>query len=178
MHAPFEIHWSRVPPSESRIPVARGQYLLAMWPAPVNYDECFKAAGFSNFADNDDEWDARAEDFLTRVLTELLVYGSGVLQSAPLTKGLPWYRRPFQVAPTHTLINQILLPMHWDSLPACHVSFGGNMAALRTGDGHFLLWLTLPAQGQFQLKSFLSKVAGPWPVLETHLNWRALQGAA
>ena len=49
----FQIHWSLVPATEAMDLAPPGHRLLAIWPAPVNHDVCFKAAGFTLFGDND-----------------------------------------------------------------------------------------------------------------------------
>jgi hypothetical protein len=63
--------------------------------------------------------------------------------------------------------------MQWDSLPDFCVRFGNQGVALRTGSGHFLLWVTLPDAGP-EAGGFVSEVAGPWAVLETKLRWTTL----
>jgi hypothetical protein len=71
------------------------------------------------------------------------------------------------------LPEQALWPMQWDSLPDFRVRFGNEGIALRTGSGHFLLWVTLPDGGP-EAGGFVRKVAGPWPVVETSLRWTTL----
>jgi hypothetical protein len=169
----FQIHWSLVPQDETTALVAPNCRLLAIWPAPVNHDACFRQAGFTQFGDNDAEWDQAAEGLLRRVLEKLGRYGDPKLESQPLRDNPPWYLRPFVAGRKLPLPQQALWPMQWDSLPDFHVRFGKKGAALRTGSGHFLLWVTLPDAGS-EAGRFVSEVAGPWPVLETRLRWAML----
>lgn len=147
--------------------------LLAVWPAPVNHDVCFKEAGFTLFGDNDEDWDKAAEDLLRRVLDSLSRFGTEKYLSEPLKNNPPWYLRLFRPAQKLPLQQQALLPMHWDSLSSCHVQFGNNGAALWTGNGHFLLWISLPNAGP-DASEFVKSIAGPWPVVETKLRWAIL----
>jgi hypothetical protein len=173
----FQVHWSLVPPDESAALVAADCRLLAIWPAPVNHDACFEQAGFTLFGDNDAQWDQAAEGLLRRVLEKLGRYGDPKLESRPLRNNPPWYLRPFVTGRELPLPEQALWPMQWDSLPDFRVRFGEKGAALRTGSGHFLLWVTLPDAGP-EAGGFVSEVAEPWAVLETKLRWTTLLPAA
>lgn len=173
MPSRFQIHWGVVPPDEAAGLVSTGGRLLAIWPAPVNLDACFQAAGFTLFGDNDEDWDRAAELLLQRVIEKLCRVGPVKLSSAPLRDTPPWYLRPFRAERELTLQQQALLPMQWDSLPPFHALFGENGAALRTGDGHFLLWIDLP-DGEPDAGEFVRSIAGPWPMIETRLRWQAL----
>ena len=106
--------------------VPRDCRLLAIWPAPVNHDVCFKEAGFSLFGDNDADWDQAAERLLARVVGILSRHGAPKLVSKPLRDNLPWYLRPFRAARELPLIEQALLPMRLDFLPQFHARFGEN----------------------------------------------------
>lgn len=173
MPATFQIHWGVVPPDEAAGLVSERARLLAIWPAPVNLDLCFQAAGFTLFGDADEDWDRAAEGLLHRVIARLGRFGGVRLSSKPLHDSPPWYLRPFRVGRELTLHEQALLPMQWDLLPAFHARFGDDGAALRTGDGHFLLWIDLPGDGT-EACAFIREVAGPWPICETRLRWQTL----
>ena len=169
----FQVHWSLVSPDEAGTFALAGCCLLAIWPAPVNHDACFRQAGFTLFGDNDAEWDRAAEQLLDRVLKKLGRYGELTLKSQPLRDHPPWYLRLFRAGRELELPEQALWPMRWDSLPDFHALFGENDAALRTGSGHFLLWVTLPGDAP-EACSFVKEVAELWPILETGLNWATL----
>ena len=168
----FQIHWSLVPAGEAASLASPGCRLLAVWPAPVNHDACFTAAGFTLFGDNDEEWDRSAERLLWRVIEDLSRSGAVRLVSAPLKRNPPWYLRLFQAGRELPLLQQALLPMQWDSLPPFHVRFGDDGVALRTGSGHFLLWISLPDNEP--ISEFMERIAEPWAVVETRLRWGAL----
>lgn len=147
--------------------------LLALWPAPVNHDACFEAAGFTLFGDSDDDWDRAAEDLLCQVIERLSQLGTSKLVSVPLTEDPLWYLRPFRTGEALPFLQQALLPMQDDSLPGFHAQFGRDGAALRTGDGHFLLWIDLPEAGP-DPSELVSGVAERWEVVETRLRWSPL----
>jgi len=169
----FQIHWSLVLSDDAAELVPPGCQLLAIWPAPVNHDACFEAAGFTLFGDNDEEWDRAAEDLLQQVIAHLSQLGVLKLVSTPLRDDPPWYLRPFRTGRELPLLEQALFPMQGDWLPSFHAQFGGDHTALRTGDGHFLLWITLPEAGPAP-SEFVKSIAQCWDVLETELDWRIL----
>lgn len=169
----FQIHWSRVSAEEAGALNSPGCRLLAIWPAPVNHDVCFQEAGFALFGDNDEAWDKAAEGVLQRAIENLSRFGAAKQIGKPLRDDPPWYLRLFRTGHELPLQQQALWPMHWDSLPAFHVRFGESGAALRTGNGHFLLWVSLPDSGP-GASEFVRSIAGPWSVVETKLRWAAL----
>jgi hypothetical protein len=163
----FTIHWSPV----SR---AEGTALFALWPSPVNDDACFRAAGFMDFGDADENWDADAGRLLTGLLAVLNSYGPPRLLSRPVEKHVPWYRRPFAKSEVFDLRQQIELPIQWDELPDCTVSFGGSGVSLRTGRGHHIFWITLPESEAGSFPALVDRVAASHPIARTDLKWECL----
>lgn len=170
----LRVHWSPVEPRFAPAYAPDGHELLALWPAPVNLDECFMAAGFADFADHEQAWDDAAEALLERVLHELESHGPARLLSPPLCDHVPWYLRPFREARPAPLLQQALQPMHWDSLPHFRARFGPGEVTLRTGNGHFLLWLTVPSAPIALHEAMVARVAAPWPATRTVLDWSPL----
>lgn len=170
----FHIHWSVVDEPAAAAYTQPNCDLIALWPAPVNHDVCFAEAGFANFGDNDQDWDLAAEGLLRRVISKLTAHGAANLMSQQLREHLPWYLRLFRSAEPLPLLEQVLQPIHWDSLTHCHITFGEQGAALRTGNGHFLLWLTMPRHEASSPSNFVNEVAGSTPVTRTELKWQAL----
>jgi hypothetical protein len=168
---PLRVHWARVgsgTPSPDSV-------LFAVWPAPVNADECFRAAGFTDFGDADDAWDEKAESLLRRVVEELGQHGEPRLHSAPLSPLPRWRDRLRGRAPGPLpLMDQLLAPMRWDSLPDAIVEFGAPAVSLRGGSGHFLLWITLPAGEAERFQDALPAIAGEDPLVRTDLAWEHL----
>lgn len=169
----FQVHWCLLPREEAADLVPQDCRLLAIWPAPVNHDVCFKEAGFTLFGDNDADWDQAAERLLGRVFEILSRHGTPKLVSKPLRDNLPWYLRPFRAARELPLMEQALLPMRLDFLPQFHARFGENGAALSAGNGHFLFWVALPDAGE-QAFELVREAAEPWEILETALHWATL----
>src|SRR5690554_6946835 len=90
----FQVHWSLVPSGDAAQLAPPGRLLLALWPAPVNHDVCFAAAGFTSFADNGEGWDKAAENLLHQVIAHLSRLGVPKLMSRPLEESPPWYLLP------------------------------------------------------------------------------------
>lgn len=139
----------------------------------VNHDACFEAAGFTLFGDNDDDWDRAAEDVLRQVIERLSELGASKLVSDPLKDHAPWYLRLFRTGEELPFLQQTLLPMQDDPLPGFHAQFGRDGAALQTGSGHFLLWITLP-ETRPNPSEFVRSVAERWEVVESRLRWSPL----
>lgn len=168
---PFRVHWAQVD-AASR---PTDGVTFALWPAPVNADECFRAAGFTDFGDADDAWDEEAESLLRRMVDSLSAYGEPRLRSAPLSPHPRWRDRLRSRAPQPLpLTEQLLTPMWWDSLPDAIVEFGSPAVSLRGGSGHVLLWITLPATDAERFEDALPAIAGVHPLIRTDLAWEHL----
>jgi len=171
---PFSVHWSQISGEAARRHAAEGLALFALWPSPVSDDACFREAGFTDFGDGDENWDAHAAGLLTRLMAELSSHGVPRLASKPVEGHQPWYRRPFAKPEVRDLRQQIELPMQWDELPDCVVLFGESGTSLRTGSGHHLFWIVLPERDAPAFAELARRVAGPHPVLRTELRWECL----
>ncbi|MFN9714025.1 MAG: hypothetical protein ACK57G_09545 [Planctomycetota bacterium] len=167
----FTVHWSLVSSDSA------GAALFVLWPAPMNHDVCFRDAGFTDFADADEAWDANAEGLLSRLLAEMSTYGEPRLVSAALQQPQPWFRSLFRKPDVFSLRDQISLPIQWDQLPDCVVEFGESGVSLRTGQGHHVFWITLPCRLKDAVPAMVHTVAGPHPVLKTELRWGKLAGS-
>jgi len=168
--ARFALHWDWVASATQ----SSGCQLAAVWPSPVNADVCFQAAGFTDFGDADDRWDALAETWLQRLIAALSAQGTPVLRSPPLLAHRPWWQRWFKPAVPLPLLQQVLMPMHWDSLPACELHFGDSGAVLRAGQGHWLCWLRWPEARAAELPALLQQLAAGHPLHRTPLAWQHL----
>jgi hypothetical protein len=164
----FAIHWSRVSKPQN------DEVLFALWPSPVNPDVCFQKAGFTDFDDGDESWDANAGDLLTRLLEVLNGYGVPQQTSTPAEKHLPWYRRPFSKREVLGFRQQIEFPLRWDNMPDCVVKFGSSGVSLRTGRGHYIFWITMPDSEAAHFPSVVARVAASHPIVQTDLKWEHL----
>jgi len=170
----FTVHWFPIPAAVAGSEA--GNALFALWPAPVNPDVCFEAAGFTDFGDADDAWERHADGLLERLIAELSVYGQPRLVSAPLRTRPGVARRLLgDEGETLPLGEQIQAPMHHDSLPDAVVAFGSRGVALRAGGGHVLYWITLPDSEVDRFIAWvLPRLADGAPLHETALEWRHL----
>jgi hypothetical protein len=171
---PFTVHWSPVSGLAAQRIAADGVAVFALWPSPMNDDACFRAAGFTDFGDADDQWDANAEALLSEMLSELSEFGSPRLLSEPLEKECPWYLRPFTKREPFDLTQQIQLPMQWDNLPDCLVSFGESGVSLRSGRGHIIYWIALPQSEASCFPGLVKRIATSHPLVCTELLWDCL----
>ncbi len=164
----FTVHWA---------PVSRGgdgEELFALWPAPMNDDACFRSAGFTDFGDADESWDANANRVLDRLLSMLSCYGQPALMSKPVERAQSWLQRLLRKAEVYELREQIELPIQWDELPDCVVAFGHSGITLRTGKGHPIFWIAVPAECEMKFSDVAHQVAGSHPLVRTDLRWDRL----
>lgn len=167
----LRVHWSRVDDASSE---ADGPVIYAIWPSPVNPDVCFAAAGFTDFGDHEDDWD---EAMVDRLLAEMSAFGAPRLVSEPLFPQVPLLCRLFTRPEALPLKDQVMSPMLWDSCPDCVVAFGDAGATVRTGFGHVIFWVTLPAgavrRGD-EAPAVVVRIAGAHPLVRTTLVWAPL----
>jgi hypothetical protein len=165
---PFTVHWSPVPGA------LEGEELFALWPSPMNDDVCFREAGFKDFGDGDESWDTDADGLLTRLLEVLSSYGPPRIITEPTARHQSLCRRLFTKAEVFDLRQQIELPMQWDELPDCIVSFGESGVSVRTGSGHYIFWITLPHSDAASFPRLAARVARQHSLVRTELRWERL----
>jgi len=140
----------------------------------MNHDVCFRNAGFTDFGDADEAWDADAEGLLHRLLAEMSKYGEPRLSSAAVEQPQPWFRSLFRTPAVFSLRDHITLPIQWDQLPDCVVEYGESGVSLRTGRGHHIFWIRMPSKLSDAFLALVHTVAGFHPLLQTKLRWDAL----
>lgn len=154
-----------------------GWQTYALWPAPVNDDTCFLHAGYGDFQSQDENysevyWEEQAGIFHQRLIALLQGIGRAELLSKPLSKrrGLMgfWARREPLPLP-----EQLEWPLVDDNLPSARVRFG-QVAELRTGDGHRLYWLALSPESPLNFTGVLVATTQGWPRRCVQLDWEKL----
>lgn len=154
------VHWGMAKPN-----------LAAVWPAPIDHDACFGAAGFSAFADTGDSWDADFRLMAARLVSRLSTLGIPNIAD-PIEARKAGFLGLVRRAPVLPLVEQLILSTRDDQFPPLVVRFGEPAAAeLRTSDGHPIFWLTLSSA---RLPEILVDVAEGRPVIETQLVWERL----
>src|ERR1700693_5711314 len=81
VHAIGAINWDNVPTAHLPQWIEPSGTLLAIWPSPVDHDVCFANAGFSEFADSDEPYDAEWKQMLERLLDALARFGEMRLEN-------------------------------------------------------------------------------------------------
>ena len=170
--SPFTIHWDVVTTATARERTGDARVLLAIWPAPVNHDAGFAAAGFTDFGVGDAGWERNVSMSVGRLLTALQAHGPARLVSVPQKRSWPMFLRLFISEQELPLSEQVKAPMFSDAMPGCEVQFGSAGVSLRTGAGHALWWVELPAGAD--AGEFVSEIAAGLPVVRTSLAWEHL----
>jgi hypothetical protein len=170
----FSINWGKVLANEN---FPAGWQVYALWPAPVNEDECFAAAGFTHFKYDDENWseahwDGSAEILQQRLLRLFLDFGEPVVLSVPLLAKRSALKF-WQSGEKLPLAEQLRWPILNDSLPPVVIRFG-NVAELRAGYGIELYWIALSPDCAMSFEHLLTQVASGWPVACVQLDWSQL----
>lgn len=135
-----------------------------LWPAPVDHDACFAAAGFRDFADTTPAWDADFATLVANVVAYFGTNGAGYLAAGEAPP--PRYASP------SPLVAALVAPARDDAFPWCEVAFGVPATArIRTGAGHPLVVLWA---GVLDWRDLLPAVAEQWPVTHRSLQWERL----
>jgi hypothetical protein len=135
--------------------------LFAVWPDPVNADECFRAAGFTSF-DQGDRWDDDYERFVAAVVASLGRHGEAVIHGG------------VSASPAMSPLEQLLWAVHDDNAP-CRLEFGSPARAfVQAADGHEILWIWLDDRVASTWSTWLRPLVGETRLVETQLEWARL----
>src|SRR4029453_15564917 len=150
-----EIHWCEIPATIAPQWANPADTLLALWPSPVDDDCCFTDAGFSEFDDSDEQWDAEWKAMVERMLEALNDFGPAIIhnkgagvrgRSSLASWVIPWY------SPTEavelSIADRTILSTHDDKFEDAVVDFGElPKVTLRSGQGHPILWTVVNPGG-------------------------------
>lgn len=130
----------------------------AIWPAPVDHDRCFEAAGFQDFADSDATWEGELHTMIEALVLEFSTWGS------PKVKG-----GEVSVAEVCLALER---SVESDGIPELLIEFGP--IEVRSGEGHPIFWVKAPNSEDFNHDLLLRKLAGGRRVDQVQLDWKAL----
>ncbi len=156
--------------------------LFAIWPARVNADACFEKAGFHEWSDGVEGAEDEFPRLVTRLVGCLERVGFAVLREGEYPKrhrGLSaalsdLFKQNKSVSPGPTIVDALLAAAWSDNFLPCVVNFGEPpQAALRTGDGHDLLWMWTSDSGP-DVDGLLDAIAEGRPLRRLTLDWTAL----
>lgn len=157
------VNWAEITDARPSWAPASGR-LCAIWPSPVDHDACFAAAGFSDFGDTDEAWDAEFAEVVEKTLAALGETGKPALTEGeyPLDRGRP--RVSFRDA--------LIAASRDDNFNPCVVSFGEPVvASVRTSDGHPILWIWIAAGA---IDALLPRIAASRELRQMALEWEKL----
>jgi hypothetical protein len=135
---------------------------VAVWPSPVDHDVCFQAAGFTEFADTDEEWHEEFEGIVNRVIAWCTAAGQPRITRFVGIKGVP----------NPSVRDALLASARDDQFIVSVVSFGETLTVV-TADGHPIIWLCgLP--GSRSIEGALVEFAGEKLLRRVTLDWPRL----
>ncbi|HEX7899354.1 MAG TPA: hypothetical protein VF950_16430 [Planctomycetota bacterium] len=142
--------------------------LYAIWPSPVDHDQCFQNAGFFDYADSDDSWDGDFAGLTIRLVANLELLGSPSLKRSSrwYWRSLIWKRTPREI-----LLHELILAAH-DDRTECLVEFGSRpQAIVHVDGGHPIWWLYAGAKNEDWVVELARLMANGLPVQRTDLQW-------
>ena len=149
--------------------------MIAIWPEPVDHDECFTRAGFRGFADSDETWNSQFQVLLDRVVQWLSSYGSPVVSGGEVAPPGPVHRLLGKKAPVLRPSERLALVAHDDQFGPCSVRFGAPARAVAcTTDGHPIVWVWLRDTDGERESAQLDALSKDKPLVETRLDWDPL----
>ena len=174
-----KLHWGLVPRHLAPSWLDAGSTLLAVWPAPHNADEYLRLAGFTDFADPGDAWDADWKGIVERAIDELAAYGAPRMrecievyevQAGSLLERLLCMRSSRKLVDL-SILEQVILLTEDDRFPDAVVDFGEtSVVSLRTGDGLSILWIAITDSVRLDSEAFLTALADGLPVEQMDLD--------
>jgi hypothetical protein len=157
---------------------------MLIWPAPMDADYCFAQAGFRDFADSDEKWDADWTQLVERAVMRLQLIGAPcirqgteayeIVEPRSLARRLLALLLP-ETRPTKrvrlSLTGQVVLVAEDDQFGEVIAEFGKPpRAVIWAGGGHRALWIEWTPDAILDRDEFLRIVADGRPVHETALK--------
>ena len=182
-----QLHWNVLPAEVAPRALPGYEVVMAVWPAPMNADACFLAAGFDDFDDPDDIWDQQWREVIGRVLGFLERLGP-----ARLSKGIEVYeivhsgliRRLIGYLFPDTLprkrvqlsvLEQVFVATQDDHFGEVLIDFGQPAKASFTpGPGEPILWIGFQGQCGLTPEMLMAGLAENYPITRTLLKWEML----
>jgi len=144
--------------------------ILLIWPGPIDHDECFRKAGFNDFADSDEKWDSDFKKVVERIIDVLKPFGELHIENE-IKPNTSIFQKLFgKKRPDYNLIEQIILSTQY-ACPNYKVRFGN--VSLRTGNEHQLFIIHLPDKKK--INNILNHVAEDLNIKLTKLNWSKIE---
>lgn len=175
------IFWDRVSTAWQPTSLVSLRHVHAVWPSPVDADACFRNAGFTEFADTDDEWDSDWRTVVEAVITYLARFGHPAIREpiVPVTESRLWDRLLGR-ASRHKeislpLVDQVVLATMDDQFPHAVVDFGeGHDVTLVAGDGHPVLWIFSNPESDLSISGLGSQLGQNRSYDQRTLDWPCL----
>ena len=131
-----QLHWACI--GEEHKPLKRQGPCIALWPEPIDSDDCFAKAGFNRFEDSGDQWDREFLATCSKIFNALAHQGTPRLLSGEL----PMEKMGFFKQKQGTLLEALECAAQDDQFPPCCVGFGESADVfLVTSDGHPIFWI-------------------------------------
>jgi hypothetical protein len=175
--------------------VGRPGTCYALLPEPVDADACLAEAGFSEFADTDDDWDAQLDALIRGMVEQFQARLGGAVLVAPEppeTRSF-WSRlRAFGGRDEGSSLNPLgldpaaalsLAARNDSALAFARLEFSDAgtspvEALLFTSDGHSIVWAWLGEGVEGAWPELVELVACGYPTRELAIDWGALMPAS
>lgn len=175
------IYWDTLTTYDSGDDQRSKHCLYAIWPSPIDADDCFIKAGFTEFTDTDDKWDADWRAIISEVISYLSLNGKAVIRQpiVPVEKNRLIDRilnnKPKFNDVILSLVEQIELTTLEDNFPLAIVDFGNQYSlSLVTGNGHPILWILVDPKTKLHPKEIVNQIGKERKTSQRQLDWSKL----
>lgn len=157
------IHYQEVPAGAAKAKLNPSLSYWGIWPNPMNWDNCFQRAGWTEFEDLDDLHEEEFSALSQRLLAELSKLGAIFVKEQPFmpenktvfSKILSLFKpSPPVVYPP---LDMLLAACDDDRVGPCTLQFGTPpVAEIRSSYGHYILWVGLAPEQKDRFLEILS----------------------
>ena len=176
------IHWDTLSSEPITTLTSAPRHLHAIFPSPIDSDQCFHEAGYRDFADTTNVWDDQWNQIVRRAIEYLSRIGQLSIREpiVPVIENR-LVDRIFKRVPrfdeqTLTVCEQIVLATMDDQFGQCIVDFGSNRdATLIANAGHPILWVFAKSQFALSIEDMAETIGPTYPNSQRKLDWYILK---
>jgi len=168
------LHWDEVPGAGAKWLADPAGRLLALIPGPADHDVCLQDAGFGDFADSDEAWQAEFSSLVAAVLDWAAPYGQARLASGAYPVWRNALGRLAGRREEPTIVDAVVRAALDDAFAPCSVEFGDPVrVVVRTADAHPIVWVWELSPEQAS-ETLVIMLASGRQTQRTRLEWRGL----
>lgn len=141
-------------------------YHYALWPSPVDHDQWFMNAGFTEFADSDDQWEADYHQINARLVAALKSKGPATVRDSTRSFLQRWFSAD---TADEALVYELIKGSQYDQL-VCRIDFGNPPQAIIRPNSQ-VWWLSMATPENQWVEKLAATLAAGRKVNRGSLDW-------